>query len=465
MSSLEAFQNKVKIVLKALTSKNQDFKIWLPEFKGKLKILRKYVVLFIQSKTFENVFLLAVVVNTIDLSLYGLLNDPDQVQSLDVINEKLTYVFLVEMGIKLLGYGIIGYVMIPMNVFDGVIVIVSLIDITITAGAANISALRAIRILRVLRILRPLHYMQKIMKVFYKNFFSFIYIILILVLLIIVYTLIGTQIYAGNLNNAKTGVRQTFNTFYYSFLSVFQLVSIENWNDIENITMESGVNVALTLFYLLTVMIFGNYVFLNLFLGVLLKGFSENEDDEADYTEEQKFLKFQKIEQEKKEKEKENEEKKLLHLDSEDWDQIYTVSSATLKKHQQLFLNVECEDSLWIFPKTSFLRISCYHLSNHYYFEVAILLLIFANSFKLGLDTFIPPNDTSDLTTISTNFDIFFNSCFIFEAVIKIISLGLFFDSGSYLRNSWNILDFFIVVTSILDMALGEINVSYLKVL
>jgi hypothetical protein len=38
-------------------------------------------------------------------------------------------------------------------------------------------------------------------------------------------------------------------------------------------------------------------------------------------------------------------------------------------------------------------------------------------------------------------------------------------DDGSYLRDGWNQLDFFIVVTSVLDMSLSNINLPVLKIL
>ena len=37
---------------------------------------------------------------------------------------------------------------------------------------------------------------------------------------------------------------------------------------------------------------------------------------------------------------------------------------------------------------------------------------------------------------------------------VKIISLGFIMDNGSYLRESWNVLDFGIVSSSLLEMSL-----------
>lgn len=37
--------------------------------------------------------------------------------------------FTIELGLKLLGYGVIGYIKDPMNIFDAIIVALSLVDI------------------------------------------------------------------------------------------------------------------------------------------------------------------------------------------------------------------------------------------------------------------------------------------------------------------------------------------------
>ena len=49
--------------------------------------------------------------------------------------------------------------------------------------------------------------------------------------------------------------------------------------------------------------------------------------------------------------------------------------------------------------------------------------------------------------------------------IIKVISLGYAMDKGSYLRDSWNILDFCIVFSSLIDMSLSTINLPFIKVI
>ncbi len=48
---------------------------------------------------------------------------------------------------------------------------------------------------------------------------------------------------------------------------------------------------------------------------------------------------------------------------------------------------------------------------------------------------------------------------------IKIISFGLILDENSYFKDTWSILDFIIVFFSIVDLALANYNLSYIKVI
>jgi len=54
---------------------------------------------------------------------------------------------------------------------------------------------------------------------------------------------------------------------------------------------------------------------------------------------------------------------------------------------------------------------------------------------------------------------------FILECVFKIIAFGFAKCEGSYLKDEWNILDFNIVLFSILDISLPKNDLSFLKVL
>ncbi len=101
----------------------------------------------------------------------------------------------------------------------------------------------------------------------------------------------------------------------------------------------------------------------------------------------------------------------------------------------------------------------------HPYFENFIYHLIALNSVTLALDEPTQKFDGYDNMTLDIIVNII-SGMFIFEAACKIIVLGFVFGKGTYLRDPWNILDFFIVVVSIFNWILesmSDINISFLR--
>jgi len=87
--------------------------------------------------------------------------------------------------------------------------------------------------------------------------------------------------------------------------------------------------------------------------------------------------------------------------------------------------------------------------------ETIVIVLISLSSFKLAYDTFFINATELDARHYASKYsDLVFNWLFIFEMVWKLIALGVIMDENSYLRDTWNQMDFFIVTASIMDMAL-----------
>jgi len=62
--------------------------------------------------------------------------------------------------------------------------------------------------------------------------------------------------------------------------------------------------------------------------------------------------------------------------------------------------------------------------------------------------------------------DIFLTIVFSIEAFLKIVAFGfLFCGPQSYIRNYWNIIDFVIVIFSIISLAWSQVNLNIVKVL
>lgn len=94
------------------------------------------------------------------------------------------------------------------------------------------------------------------------------------------------------------------------------------------------------------------------------------------------------------------------------------------------------------------------------------MIVIISSSIKLAYDTYITDLPTDDIQqVISTDLDIFFTFFFTFESLIKVIGFGFIQDEGSYLRESWNQLDFFIVCASLVDFSFSSIDIPVIRVL
>jgi hypothetical protein len=111
-----------------------------------------------------------------------------------------------------------------------------------------------------------------------------------------------------------------------------------------------------------------------------------------------------------------------------------------------------------VLPATSPLRQVVFRIVTSGVFEGVVLLAILINCVMLALETpFIEPGTTlSDVLRIS---DVVFAVLFTIEAVLKITAFGVWrTGKHAYLRSAWNILDFFIVVVSLLSLALPDVS-------
>ena len=91
--------------------------------------------------------------------------------------------------------------------------------------------------------------------------------------------------------------------------------------------------------------------------------------------------------------------------------------------------------------------------------------MICLSSLKLVIDTYETPSWSDTTISLLNIIDILFNICFIVESVMKMITFGFILDKNSYLRDSWSCLDFFIALTSIVDMIFEDVNYDFIKIL
>jgi len=119
--------------------------------------------------------------------------------------------------------------------------------------------------------------------------------------------------------------------------------------------------------------------------------------------------------------------------------------------------------SLFCLGNDKWLRRFAHKLMNHYLFDWVIMVFIILTTVCLTLDN--PLLDKQDWTIVILHrIDYVMTGIFFLEMLIKIIAMGFVFNGpGSYLKDGWCILDFVIVLTSLLSFPLKEYNFTYLK--
>ena len=498
----------------------QQLEIWMTGWSGLIRSTKRYCREFVDSSVVSSSLMAFVFVNTLILGADGLTPD-SWTTFLSWLNIFFTAVFVIESGLKFYGYGLAKFKSDFFNIFDVVVAIVSIVEVSVSLSSDGgnqktaASAFRAVRIfrifrvLRVTRLLRSLRFMKIIIEVIKGTLEQFAYISLLLFLFIFIFTLLGTQIYGGQFTFMKNNdyLKYNFDRFENAFYSVFVILTLENWNTILVTCMRSDTNQVVSFMYLFAWIFIGNYIFLNLFLAILLDGF-----DSADA-----LQMIEEIEQETKEldrmqttiieeiitkrkntnleNQKANEQvmkiidegysqevqerqisqatyliSREVDRDEEDLSEELDIEKMVEKKFQSgkpkndPYEGVDCVKSLYYFTESHPVRLMAAKIVTHPRFETIILLLIMASSTKLVVETYIDfATVSSTADSVSTNIDTFFTFMFLAEAVLKIIRNGFFVATTSYLRDSWSILDFVIVISSLIDFSVSGSNLSILR--
>ena len=414
----------------------------------------KFIILH---KFTNNLMLLAVLINTIVLATdrYGISDNDAMI--LQSINLFFTYFFAAEMFLKVVVLGPIQFLRDFMNLFDAAVVVLSLVEIFILSGGTSaftaFRAIRIFRIFRVLRVVRIFRYLKSITLIvnsISKSISNISYLFLLLILFQIIFTLLGMQVFGGTFDFDEGLPRGNFDNFNWAFITTFQILSVENWNDILTSSLRSSIGPASCLLLIFWI-ILGNFILLNLFLAILLDSFNQNDEDSTDRGLDRRVSsKIQK---------KIDDLEKYVDSESENLD----FSRFKLKTTQLDYL--QCQRSYFVFSKSNSFRVFLHALSQNPIFENFLLVLIILNSLKLVWDTYIIDEPSSSMQVkISTGFDLAFTICFDIEFLVKSVAFGFALSPDAYLRDNWNKLDFIIVIMSTIDIAITSIDIPVIKV-
>mmetsp|Transcript_19340 Transcript_19340/g.63041 ORF Transcript_19340/g.63041 Transcript_19340/m.63041 type:complete len:1899 (-) Transcript_19340:223-5919(-) len=452
-----------------------------------------------------------------------------------ILNAVLTLVFNVESVIKLIGLGPKIFAMDNFNLFDVTIVVISDVELGMAIlgflGMAlpdfGFSALRSFRALRILKLVRGAKPLRKYFASLLKSLASVSYLLLLLVMILSIFALLGMEFFGGftpvrvdwgnwHVNGSAGGASSnpllhysaetlpcsfklhgiewgadeeigpySFDSFAMSFVSIFVVLSGENWNDTFFMQHRAtfsyywdNARLPVAWMYFVTLYVLGNLLLFNMFIAILITKMDDDDEDKGPSSPSRLsggsanngsvllqyefggYLKRESTGDASPEPRRvtlaERLTSRIEHLGGMYHAPLVIETPAELKKrHSKRLLEEEAaqslDRSLCLFSYAGPIRKTCIEIIHHKAFANTVLVLILVSSLQLGLDWQGYPA-SHPITTVFLVADIFFAIIFTFEMAVKVIANGFLFSSNSklpaYLRSGWNVLDFIVVLVS-----------------
>ncbi|NXF71457.1 CAC1S protein, partial [Sclerurus mexicanus] len=468
----------------------------------------------VKSKFFYWLVILMVALNTLSIASEHHFQPEWLTRVQDNSNRLLLALFVAEMLLKMYALGLRQYFMSLFNRFDCFVVCSGILETILvelgTLSPLGISVLRCIRLLRIFKITRYWTSLSNLVASLLNSVRSIASLLLLLFLFIIVFALLGMQLFGGKFDFEDMEVRRsTFDNFPQALISVFQILTGEDWNSImyDGIMAYGGPSFPgmLVCIYFIILFVCGNYILLNVFLAIAVDNLAEAESltlAQKAKAEERKRRKMSRGYPEKSEEEKQMLAKKLeqkakgegipttakLKVDEfesnvneikdpypsadfpgdDEEDEPEIPLSPRPRPLAELQLKEKAvpmpeASSFFIFSPTNKFRVLCHRTVNATWFTNFILLFILLSSISLAAED--PIRAESFRNKILGYFDIGFTSVFTVEIVLKMTTYGAFLHKGSFCRNSFNILDLLVVAVSLISMGFESSTISVVKIL
>uniref|UniRef100_A0A3B3U3H3 Voltage-dependent L-type calcium channel subunit alpha n=1 Tax=Poecilia latipinna TaxID=48699 RepID=A0A3B3U3H3_9TELE len=413
----------------------------------------------VKSVTFYWLVIILVFLNTLTIASEHY-NQPEWLTEVqDVANKVLLALFTLEMLVKMYSLGLQAYFVSLFNRFDcfvvcGGIVETILVELAIMSPL-GISVLRCVRLLRIFKVTRHWASLSNLVASLLNSMKSIASLLLLLFLFIIIFSLLGMQLFGGKFNFDETVTkRSTFDNFPQALLTVFQILTGEDWNTVmyDGIMAyggpaSSGMVVCI---YFIILFICGNYILLNVFLAIAVDNLADAESLNTAQKEEEEAKK-------RKNSAKYGSPSSITILsccftgDDEDDDDNRNLPEAPPGPRPQRLSELTMKEKTAPIPEGSqsdiFLPLS----------------LCFCSSVSLAAED--PIRNFSARNIILGYFDYAFTAIFTVEILLKMTAFGAFLHKGAFCRNYFNLLDLLVVGVSLVSFGIQSSAISVVKIL
>ncbi|XP_077188348.1 voltage-dependent R-type calcium channel subunit alpha-1E isoform X3 [Paroedura picta] len=263
-------------------------------FRHKERLLRISVRHMVKSQVFYWLVLSIVALNTACVAIVHH-NQPAWLTHLLYYAEFIFLgLFLLEMSLKMYGMGPRLYFHSSFNCFDCGVTVGSIFEVVwaiFRPGTSfGISVLRALRLLRIFKITKYWASLRNLVVSLMSSMKSIISLLFLLFLFIVVFALLGMQLFGGRFNFMDGTPSANFDTFPAAIMTVFQILTGEDWNEVmyNGIRSQGGVRSGMwSSIYFIVLTLFGNYTLLNVFLAIAVDNLANAQELTKDEQEEE----------------------------------------------------------------------------------------------------------------------------------------------------------------------------------
>ncbi|XP_039980046.1 sodium channel protein type 4 subunit alpha B isoform X2 [Xiphias gladius] len=221
---------------------------------------------------------ICIVLNTVFMAMEHYPMTAEFEELLSIGNLVFTGIFTAEMVLKLLAMDPYYYFQVGWNIFDSIIVTMSLVELGL-ANVQGLSVLRSFRLMRVFKLAKSWPTLNMLIKIIGNSVGALGNLTLVLAIIVFIFAVVGMQLFGKNYKDCVCRIaedcelpRWHMNDFFHAFLIIFRILCGE-WIETMWDCMEvSGQAMCLMVFMM--VLVIGNLVVLNLFLALLLSSFS-----------------------------------------------------------------------------------------------------------------------------------------------------------------------------------------------
>ncbi|ORX82612.1 hypothetical protein BCR32DRAFT_267543 [Anaeromyces robustus] len=258
-----------------------------------LKLRRSTLVNFIQkilnfimnNNAWDSIMLLIIIIDTVSTCLINKDTSAETRKTISSISDICTIIFAVEMVCKLIMLNPVGYVKQTFfNVMDGTFTILSVLDQFVIPSEQGFFIFRILRSLRVLRVSKYSKQFQYLFEVIKDSFKDIISLIIIWLMSVIIFATFGYQLFSGTMNFEEGVPDENFDTFTNSILSIIQLFTMENWNNIEASCVHArGIQYVLIP---IIISIIGSFFLSNILVAIIIGAFQDKITEDQNTTDE-----------------------------------------------------------------------------------------------------------------------------------------------------------------------------------